>query len=79
MIRDEGVVMEDEDFDPQDTLVPTSVPSPDYSPPDEQPLQPNQMTIGPDRGVLVLGSQSLVRVKLPGCFKPSRVFFLETR
>ena len=59
------------------TAVPTSVHSPDYSPPDEQPPTPNQMTIGPDRGVLVQGSQSLVRVKLPGCFTPSRVFFLE--
>ena len=69
--------MEDEDVEPQDTPVPTSVPSPDYSPPHEQPQQSNQMTIGPDRGLLVEGSQSLVRVKLPGCFTPSRVFFLE--
>ena len=75
--RDEGVGMEDEDVKPQNTPVPTSVPPPDYSPPDEQPLQPNQMTISPDRGVLVLGSQSFVRVKLPSCFTPSRVFFLE--
>ena len=33
--RDEGVVMEDEDVEPQDTPVPNSVPSPDSSPPDE--------------------------------------------
>ena len=35
------------------------------------------MTIGPDRGLLVDGFQSLVRVKLPGCFTPRRVFCLE--
>ena len=71
--RAEGEGMEDEDVEPQDT----SVPPPDYFPPHEQPQQPNQMTIGPDRGLLVDGSESLVRVKLPGCFTPRRVFCLE--
>ena len=69
--------MEDEDFEPQDTPVPTSVPSPVYSPTHEQPQQSNQMTIGPARGVLVVGSHSLDRVKLSGCCILSRVFFLE--
>ena len=55
----------------------SSVPSPEYTPPDDQPLIPEQMTIGPDHGVAVRGSQSLVRAKLPGCFTASRVFFLE--
>ena len=75
--RDEGIVMEDEEVETQDTSAPASVPSPDYSPPDDQPPTPNQMTIGPDRGLLVQGSQSLVRVKLPDCFMASRIFFLE--
>ena len=73
--KNEGVVMED--VEPQDTPVSTSVPSPDYSPPDEQPPTANQMTIGPDRRVLMQGSQSLDRVKLLFFFTPSRVFFLE--
>ena len=62
--RDEGVGMEDEDVKPQNTPVPTSVPPPDYSPPDEQPLKPNQMT-------------EECWCWAPGCFTPSRVFFLE--
>ena len=43
------------------------------SPHDLNP-HPSQMTIGPDRGLLVDGSQSLVRIRLPGCFTPRRVF-----
>ena len=47
------------------------------STPHERPQQSNKLTIGPDRGLLVEVSQSLVRVKLPGCFTPRRVFCLE--
>ena len=67
-----GEGMEDEDSEPPDTSVPTSVPSPVYSPPHEKPQHPSQMTIGPVRGLLVDGSQSLVSIRLPSCFTPRR-------
>ena len=72
--RNEEEVMEEEDSEPPDTSVQASVPSPVYSPPNDLPPQSSQITIGPDRGLLVDGSQSLVRIRLSGCFTARWIF-----
>ena len=83
-VTDEGMEMEGEEIRALDTsadsefsILDSSVPSPDYSPPDDPSRIPEQLTIGPDHGVAVRGSQTLVRAKLPGCFTAFRVFHLE--
>ena len=83
-VTDEGMEMEREELRVLDTsadsefsILNSSVPSPDYSPPDEPSQIPEQLTIGPDHGVAVRGSQTLVRSKMPGCFTASKIFHLD--
>ena len=69
--------MEDEDSETLDTSGEASVPSFDSCIPNDLPQQSSQIAVGPDRGFLVDGSGSLVRIRFPGCYTARRVYRLE--